>query len=165
MGIIYKIYNDEWCYIGSTMDLKRREREHKKCCNNAKSKEYNCKKYKTIRENGGWINFKMEIIQKFNYDITSVELRKKEQFYIQLLNPNMNEYNACLTEEDRVEYHRQYNRQYRLDNKEQVKQHYQDNKEKIKEREKQYKLDNKEKIKEQKRLAYLKKKNALALFI
>ena len=161
MGIIYKIYNDEWCYIGSTMDLKKREYGHKSRCNNEKCNEYNYQLYQMIRQNGGWNSFRMEVIQKFNYDITSVELRKKEQFYIQLLNPNMNEYNACLTEEERLEYHKQYYK----DNIERRKQHYQDNTEKIKEYKKQYQQANKEKIKEQKRLAYLKKKNALALFI
>jgi group I intron endonuclease len=154
MGIIYKIYNDEWCYIGSTLDLKKREREHKCRCNNEKCNEYNYQLYQTIRDNGGWDNFKMEIVQKFNYNITKVELRKKEQFYINLLNPNMNSCNAYISKEERLEQMKQYQEDNKEQIKENKKQYQQDNKEKAK----QYQQANKEKTNEKQRERRLKKK-------
>ena len=48
--IIYKLvhnedYDNAYIYIGSTSDFIRRKSEHKKSCNNEKSKEYNKNKY------------------------------------------------------------------------------------------------------------------------
>ena len=54
---IYKIEHIEdetLIYVGHTTNFKQRKAQHKKCCNNEKSKEFNFKLYAMIRENGGF---------------------------------------------------------------------------------------------------------------
>ena len=59
----YKIVNIngniDLCYVGSTANFKERVKSHRQACNNDARKEHHLKVYKTIRENGGWCEFKM----------------------------------------------------------------------------------------------------------
>jgi len=91
--IIYKITCKDIevkdVYVGHTTNFVQRKHAHKQGCNNPKSSNYDCKLYNTIREKGGWSNWKMEIINFFNcYD--HYEARQKEQEYFILLNANLN---------------------------------------------------------------------------
>jgi len=68
--IIYKLVHkddlyDENIYTGHTTDFICRKNHHKSLCNNSKKKEYNQKKYKNIRENGGWDEWLMIEIEKY----------------------------------------------------------------------------------------------------
>ena len=91
--IIYKItcidptINDT--YVGHTTNFVQRKHAHKQSCTNTRSSNYKCKLYETIRNNGGWINWKMEIINFFNCS-NHYDARKKEQEYFVLLNANLN---------------------------------------------------------------------------
>ena len=91
--IIYKITcidsanNDT--YVGHTTNFVQRKHAHKQNCTNTRSANYNCKLYETIRNKGGWDNWKMEIINFFNCN-THYDARKKEQEYFLLLNANLN---------------------------------------------------------------------------
>lgn len=91
--IIYKITctNPEIkdVYVGHTTNFVQRKHCHKQGCNNIKSSNYNCKLYKTMREKGGWDNWKMEIIDFFNCS-NQYEARQKEQEYFISLNANLN---------------------------------------------------------------------------
>jgi len=49
----------------------------------------NCKLYETIRKNGGWQNWNMEILNFFNC-VDRCEAKNKEQEYFILLNANLN---------------------------------------------------------------------------
>tara|TARA_R110000803_G_scaffold185182_1_gene247549 strand:+ start:64 stop:603 length:540 start_codon:yes stop_codon:yes gene_type:complete len=68
--IIYKIYckdkNIKEVYIGSTTNFTQRKNGHKTKCTNPKDRYHNQYKYKFIRENGGWDNWIMEILEKVN---------------------------------------------------------------------------------------------------
>jgi hypothetical protein len=91
--IIYKITCKESLitdlYVGHTTNFVQRKHAHKQSCSNIKSNNYNCKLYKVIRENGGWQNWSMEIVNFFNcYD--HYEARKKEQEYFLSLNATLN---------------------------------------------------------------------------
>jgi hypothetical protein len=86
--IIYKITCKDLLineiYIGHTTNFVQRKHTHKISCINEKSKNYNCKLYEVIRKNGGWDNWKMEIIDFYNCD-DHYEARKIEQtFFISL---------------------------------------------------------------------------------
>ena len=59
---IYKIYNNDMSYIGSTKNFKSRMDNHKSACYNEKSKKYNLFIYQYIRTHNGWYDFKKEII-------------------------------------------------------------------------------------------------------
>jgi hypothetical protein len=88
--IIYKIYcKDDTIidiYIGHTTNFFVRKYQHKCACNNSKNL---LKIYKTIRENGGWNNWNMVEIAKYNCK-DSTEARIKEQIHYEELNASLN---------------------------------------------------------------------------
>jgi hypothetical protein len=91
--IIYKIYCKDSTikelYIGHTTNFVQRKHAHKQSCINEKSSNHQCKLYKVIRENGGWYNWRMEIINFFNCK-DHYEAKIKEQEYFESLNATLN---------------------------------------------------------------------------
>jgi hypothetical protein len=96
--IIYKITckdpNIKDIYVGHTINFVQRKSSHKQNCINSKSPNYKCKLYETIRSNGGWSNWKMEIIHFFSCG-GLYEAKKVEQEYFTLLNANLNSVEPC----------------------------------------------------------------------
>jgi hypothetical protein len=76
-------------YVGHTTNFVQRKHGHKQSCINEKSCNYNCKLYKTIRANGGWDNWVMEIVAFFKCN-DLYEARIKEQEYFTSLNATLN---------------------------------------------------------------------------
>jgi hypothetical protein len=76
-------------YIGHTTNFVQRKYGHKQACNNPKSTNYNCKVYNIIRQNGGWDNWRMDIIAYHECN-DLYEARKKEQEYFILYNATLN---------------------------------------------------------------------------
>jgi hypothetical protein len=74
-------------YVGHTTNFVQRKHAHKNCCYNEKTND--CKLYQAIRNNGGWNNWNMEIVNFFNCK-DHYEARKKEQEYFELLNATLN---------------------------------------------------------------------------
>ena len=71
--------NIDLFYIGSTANFKERQRQVKKESYNENSTKYNSNLYKTIRENGGWQNFKLiEIGKRENLTIRQAEAVEEE---------------------------------------------------------------------------------------
>jgi hypothetical protein len=129
---IYKIYNPEcdYVYVGSTRNIATRKKCHKSSCNNVNYAKYNYKVYKTIRENDGWENWYMVTIEVMD-NVTKLQAEMREDVYRVDLNATMNSKRAScggITLQ-------QYNKQYRIDNKdylkEQKKQYNQDNREQL----------------------------------
>jgi len=91
--IIYKIIckdpNVKDVYVGHTTNFVQRKHNHKSSCNNKDSPYNNCKLYQVIRNNGGWKNWSMEIVD-FCKCNDLCEARKKEQEYFILLNATLN---------------------------------------------------------------------------
>jgi hypothetical protein len=111
--IIYKIYCDSLSdiYIGSTNNLNRKIVDHKKDCYNKNVAKYNNKLYTFIRDKGGFDNWKFEILETL--ESSNEEMKKKEQYYINKLNPSLNTYRAYRSIDDlqefkRIKSHRQY---------------------------------------------------------
>jgi len=71
-------------YIGSTNNLSRRKREHK-----CKSLNDNSLLYTTIRNNGGWDNWKVDVLNSLNCN-NKIEQFRKEKEYIKNLKPSLN---------------------------------------------------------------------------
>jgi len=92
--IIYKIYckdkNITDIYVGHTTNFTKRKCTHKSNCNNLTNEQLSKTKiYKIIRENGGWDNWDMVEIAKYNCkDVT--EARIKEQIHYEELQSNLN---------------------------------------------------------------------------
>jgi len=106
-------------YIGSTTNIIKRRSEHKANCKNEKRKEHNNKKYKFIRENGGWENWSMIMIEKYPCDNGEERRMREEQIRLEHHN-NLNIRRAYQTEEDRIEDNREYMREYYHTNKDKL---------------------------------------------
>lgn len=74
-------------YVGHTTNFVQRKHAHKQ--NAINNKFNNCKLYQVIRANGGWNNWKMEIINFFDCK-DHYEARKKEQEYFESLKATLN---------------------------------------------------------------------------
>ena len=169
MAYIYKIsckdLNIKECYFGSTKDFKTRKRKHKSNCYNENIAHYNIPLYLFIRNNGGWSNFEMNIIDC----ITSIDKKiyeKCERKYIEenrdiALNKEIPGRTLKEWEEDNKEIIRERHKIYKQNNKEIIREkdkiYYENNKEIIREKEKIYRKNNKEKISERKKV-YKKQK-------
>ena len=91
--VIYKIVCNDLSitelYVGHTTDFVRRKQSHKNDCVYEAGKTYNLKVYKTIRENGGWVNYSMIEIEKYPCKDTN-EARAKEREWYEVLNSKLN---------------------------------------------------------------------------
>jgi len=134
---IYKLIkkgaiNDDMVYIGSTTDVKTRMYNHKGMCHNPESPKYNYKVYKYIRENGGFDEWEMIIIDKIEVPLIICEQRDKcENEYIRRYDA-INKLNICYSSRTKKEY-------------------YLDNREIILEKKKVYRENNREIIAEKKK--------------
>ena len=90
---------DKFIYIGSTFDKKKRRDGHKYKCNTETDRSHNNLVYKLIRENGGFDNWEMIIIEKKRCE-SSEELRKLEQMWIDTVGPILNQAKAWVSEEE-----------------------------------------------------------------
>ena len=130
----------ELCYVGSTANWKERQRNHKNNCNNENCKVYNSKIYKTIRDNGGWENFKMVQIGT-RKQLNKREAEQVEEEHRQELKANMNTRRCFITEEQKQNYYQE--------NKDKIleyhQNYYEENKDKIKENTSKYREANKDK--------------------
>jgi len=129
----YKITNIngdvELNYVGSTSNMKQRRRNHKSDCFNANSPRYNLKLYKTIRDHGGFCEFKF-LELGYAKQITLNQARIIEEEYRINLMSNLNTNRCMLTREVRLETAK---RVYHLDKGTKKRLYYQANKERIKE--------------------------------
>ena len=153
----YKIVCDDlpnFVYVGSTMSYANRKYEHKRNCNHENGKKYNCKIYRTIRENGGWDNFRMVCIHQEDVDNKRHAEQIEENFRVEL-NGNLNTNRAFLSPEQRKEYKKEWDKKYYFHNKDRFneynKEYYIDNKNHILEHQKEYREQNKESIAEKKK--------------
>ena len=157
---IYKIVCDDlpdYVYVGSTKVFRARKSRHKQSCNNPNNKRHNLKVYKTIRENGGWDNWRMVLVEECG-DITLIQARIREEHHRLQLNANMNSKKAFRSEDERREYTKEKNKKYYEVNKELMieksKHYYEENKDKKREYDKRYREENKERIKEKQKKQY-----------
>ena len=167
-GLIYKLCckdtNITDIYIGSTTSFRHRKSNHKSDCNNEKHNNYNCNVYKFIRENGGWENWNMVLVEYYKCD-SKLELEKREREVIENLKSSLNQVIPRRTIKEYYQDNKEKYKEYYEDNKKQIlekkKEYYEDNMEKIKEISKKYQQDNKEKTKETRKKYYEKNKEKI----
>ena len=117
--IIYKIVCDDlpdFIYVGSTSDFNYRKRKHKEVCNRETSKHYHIKLYTTIKDNGGWENWRMIEISK-RPNVTKREAEAIEEEYRVELKANLNERRAFIHEDDKTDVKAQNDKKYSLTDK------------------------------------------------
>ena len=136
---IYKILCDDlsdFNYVGSTQAFRNRKCQHKSRCNNEKDNAYNRKLYTTIRDNGGWENWRMVCVEEIELE-SKRQAEAKEEEWRMKLNGNLNSKRCYITEEQKKEEHRDNSVKYYYNNQEAKKAysktHRDNNQEKIKE--------------------------------
>ena len=87
--IFCKDANVKDLYIGHTTNFVQRKHAHKQSCTNTKSTNYTCKLYSVIRDNGGWDNWKMQIIA-FHECENVMAAKKYEQTYFENYEATLN---------------------------------------------------------------------------
>jgi GIY-YIG catalytic domain len=155
--VIYKIQcKDEKItdiYIGHTTNFKQRNNVHKNNCNIKTSKGHNYKIYKIIRENGGWDNWNMIIIEEYPCENVN-EAKERERYWIE---KESSQLNVTIPNRSQKEYSQIYrlvhkeeisekSKIYRNNNKDKIKEYIESNKEKISFQKKDWYQENKEQI-------------------
>jgi len=119
--------NNNFIYVGHTTHFIERKANHKSCCNNENYKLHNNTLYKYIRENGGWENWDMILIE--NYPCTGIrEAEEREEYWRLYFNAKLNKKKCFLTDAQLLNY----GMDYYENNKEKFKDYYENNKEKNK---------------------------------
>jgi hypothetical protein len=161
--IMYQIICDGECYVGHTVDFKRRKKEHTNRWSN-ETNDY--KLYVFIREHGGWDSCEMSIIENYPCE-NKTEALIREEFWRVKKNANLNTVKCYLTKEQIKAIHSIHHSKWRNNNKEKVNNNslewYYANKEKELIRQQKYREEHKEKQKEYMKIWYQKKKAQKAL--
>jgi len=147
--IIYTIKSGEGLYVGSTCNYNHRKYCHKSSLNNENAKNYNFKLYNTIRKNNG--EWDMKPYAEFSCN-NKMEMMIEEERIRKELKADLNMISCFRTEDERLNYHKDYNKDYKIKNKDELRdknKNYQNiNKEEIADKKKDYYIDNKEKLNE-----------------
>jgi len=146
-GLIYKLCckdpNIKEIYVGSTVNFRLRKRKHKDDCNIPTNKEYNYKKSKFIRDHGGWENWEMILIEYYSAT-DNLDLRKRERYWFDELNSNLNMKKPYISKEERNEYLNEKHKIYKKNNREKVLERQKRWRKNNPEHNKQYQLKNNE---------------------
>ncbi len=146
--IVYKIVCKDIaikeCYVGSTTDFVERKHTHKRACNNQNYKKHHLFVYEFIREKGGWENWDMVEIEKYNA-IDKQDQHKRERHYIEELEAKLNKVIPSRTpvEYEEMRKNSPTRKQYNL---ERSKKNYEENKTKVLQQQREYNQKNKEVI-------------------
>lgn len=111
-------------YIGHSSNFIPRIRTHKTSCINPSNPMYDYKIYKTIRENGGWDNWTIKIIEELG-NVTKLDARKREEELTKQLGATLNVWKAYKTKEEAKQYYEKGSEWY-IRNNERAKQRYND---------------------------------------
>ena len=113
------------CYVGSTINFTKRKGQHKQNCNNENDKNHNYYVYRFIRNNGGFENWEMIEIEKYNA-IDKAEQARRERYWLEF-------YKASLNKNIPSRPQLEYQKVYRDNNRDKIKEYTENNKEHKKE--------------------------------
>ena len=115
--MFYKIVSSDLniqdLYVGHTTDFKRRKSEHKRVCNAENHKKHSCYVYSFIRDNGGWSNFDMILIEQ-RCCSNRLEAERVERTLIESLSASLNQ--VCPSRSD-YEYKKENQENIKLKDK------------------------------------------------
>ena len=122
----------ECVYVGSTKNLTMRKYHHN---GRSKNEKHKVRLYTTIREHGGFSNWTVEAVETGTCE-TTFEIRSRERYYYDQLQPSLNMYRPQASKEVIKLYKVKSKKQWDIANqeksKETMKQYYKNNREKIK---------------------------------
>jgi len=143
-------------YVGHTVNFMDRRKRHKCCCTNMNSDRYNMFVYQYIRENGGWENWSMILIESRSCSGT-IEAEKVEREFIESLHAMLKQHIPSRTKKAYREANRDIinkkKKNYYEENKEELQKntfYHEINKDRIKEIKKIYNEDHRNEIREKK---------------
>jgi hypothetical protein len=148
-------------YIGHTTNKTERKRSHRSACNNENYIHYNLYVYQFIRDNGGFDNWEMIVIEKYPCENVD-DARLRERYWFETLGATLNKNVPSRTiQEYKKKYHEnnkdelnEKSRIYRENNKEILNEKHREynerNREYINERQREYNEKNREIINEKK---------------
>jgi hypothetical protein len=113
--IVCKDVNIKDCYVGHTTSFIKRKCQHKHHCNNENGNKYNLNVYQFIRNNGGWENWDIIMIEKIKCD-DGFDARKKERQFIEELNATLNKVIPTRTKEEYIIYNKEFINEYKKKN-------------------------------------------------
>lgn len=187
--LIYKFVcidlNITECYVGHTTNWTKRRNKHKYNCVSKNAKYSNFKVYKFIRDNGGWENWSMILIEEYPCE-NKLQAEQRERYWIETLKANLNCVIPSRTKKEWCEKYKDeikdYQQKYRKDHKEELqtykkewyeehknekqdnqKKYYEEHKEEIQDYMIKYYQINTDKIKAYKKEYYQKHKDELAI--
>jgi hypothetical protein len=138
-------------------------------CNNENDKRYNLKVYECIRENGGWDNWDMIMIEECLLD-NIFQALAKERFWMEQLQATLN---SRVPNRQQTEYNKIYREQNKDKIKEQLENYKETNRDKLnkynqiyreenRDNKAKYREINREKLNEQNKLYYEKNKEIIS---
>jgi len=145
-------------YVGNTVNFNKRKSHHKYNCTNKNSKLSNLKVYTFMRENGGWNNWNMVLIEEYPCESRS-QAEQRERYWIETLNATLNCVIPSRTKEEYFEMYKdklcQSRKQYYEEHREETiqfhRQYYKKNQEELLQKAEQYREENREIINERQR--------------
>jgi hypothetical protein len=89
-------------YVGSTRNKHRRNQDHKYNCCNENSKKYNYYVYQFIRQNAGWDNWNMIVVEEYSCENKN-QLQMRERYWIENLQSTLNKVIPTRTKKEYIE--------------------------------------------------------------
>lgn len=159
--IVCKDLNITDLYVGHTTDFTKRKNRHRTTCCNPTDKHYNLCVYKFIRDNGGWDNFEMVLIDRQTC-IDKLDAERIERHHVEELNATLNGNMPSRSKQEWTEMNKDKIKEQKLNwynkNKEQLHERardkYIENKEAIKSKSKAYYEIHKEQLNEKRNVRY-----------
>ena len=156
-GYIYKIVINDMIYVGSSVNINRRKSEHNGSLNNKHNKKHNNKLYQKCRE-ANVNNIELILIEEYEFT-DNIQLRQREQYYIDTMKADLNMDRAYVSEEENIDYGKIYREKKKDKLSEKRKLYYEKNIDKINEKKKLYYEENKDKMREKDKNYYEKNKD------
>lgn len=110
-------------YVGSTTAFTKRKCGHKTSCNNKTNKSHNIYVYQFIRDNGGWSNWSMVLVEEYN-TTTKRNLELRERYWIEKLKAKLNKCIPSRTAQEYYEDKKEYKKEYYQKNIERIRTNY-----------------------------------------
>ena len=117
-------------YVGHSTNFTKRKYKHKDHCNNPNTRNYNFRLYQFIRDNGGWDNFDMILINTEKCE-NSLEARKREREYIEQFGASLNIVRPFITSKEENDLKKQSYENKKEHYLQKKKDYYENNKYKI----------------------------------
>ena len=98
------------CYVGSTINFTSRKNGHHNACINVKNSAHNYKLYKFIRDNGGWENWEMVMLEQYPECSSKIQKLIREREVADRLGAKLNTIRAFRSNEEKLEQTRLKNK-------------------------------------------------------